>query len=89
MIVYSLDGKVGLSVTRDDQHLALPLREKGATAAVPRQGFAVLAAKFGHDDKWMDVTTALRGRTRRAGWNSRTRRRASCPTRSSGPTRRS
>ena len=59
VIVYSLDGKVGLSLTRDDQPLVLPLREKGATHAVPRTGFAVLAAKFGHDDKWVDVTDAL------------------------------
>ncbi len=63
VMLFAQDGKVGLSETRDDA--ALPLEVRGdnvSLASVPARGFAVLAAHFGFDEKWADVTAAVRVR---------------------------
>jgi DNA-binding beta-propeller fold protein YncE len=62
-IAYSDDGKVGLWVTRDDQKVELPPPAVEANRAeVPPRGFAVLAARYGSEGKWDDVTDAVRSR---------------------------
>jgi WD40 repeat protein len=63
VLLYTMDGRVGLSIVRDDQ--ALPLEASGdpsVLAAIPARGFALLAARFGVEDKWADVTAAVRSR---------------------------
>ena len=64
VLLYSMDGKVGLAEIRDDQAIPLEGRQDSSTlSAIPAQGFAVLAAHFGFDEKWQDVTDAVRSRT--------------------------
>lgn len=61
VMMYSEDGKVGLSEVRDDETLPLDLRQDPSTLApIPPRGFAVLAAHFGLEGKWEDVTEAVR-----------------------------
>ncbi|WP_406700950.1 hypothetical protein V5E97_19355 [Singulisphaera sp. Ch08] len=64
-IAYSTNGRVGLSITTEKQEASLPPKDvaEAKLAEVPPQGFAVLAASFGDDDKWVDVTEAFRQRT--------------------------
>jgi hypothetical protein len=63
VMLYAMDGKVGLAEVRDDQ--ALPLdasRDASTLASIPARGFAVLAARYGIEDKWHDVTAAVSSR---------------------------
>jgi WD40 repeat protein len=61
VMMYSEDGKVGLSEVRDDEPLPLDARQDSSTLApVPAKGFAVLSAHFGFEEKWEDVTEAVR-----------------------------
>jgi sugar lactone lactonase YvrE len=63
VLLYAMDGKVGLSESRDDEPLPLDIRQDASTlAAIPSRGFAVLAARFGIEEKWEDVTNAVRAR---------------------------
>ena len=64
VVAYSVDGKVGLSATSQDQELSLPPRDVAPAklVEVPPRGFAILAAQFGDDDKWVDVTDTFRQR---------------------------
>jgi hypothetical protein len=64
VIVYSVDGKVGLSTTGQSQQVSLPPNDLAAAklAAVPAQGFAVLAASYGVTASWIDVTETFRKR---------------------------
>ena len=62
-VVYSDNGKVGLSITKDGQKVELPPRDSEARyAEVPSVGFAVLAARYGSAGTWNDVTDAIRSR---------------------------
>jgi hypothetical protein len=61
VMLYSFDGNVGLSEVRDDAMLPLEARgDVSALAPIPARGFAVLAARFGFEEKWDDVTAAVR-----------------------------
>jgi hypothetical protein len=63
VIAYSDDGKVGLSASKESQKAVLPPSgESARLAEVPARGFAVLAARYGSEDKWADVTDAVRAR---------------------------
>jgi len=62
VIVYSLDGKVGLSVTPADQPLSLPPAEPADLVPVPEVGLVVLAARLGDADHWQDVTAEVQKR---------------------------
>jgi WD domain, G-beta repeat len=63
VLLYAFDGKVGLSEARQDEPLPMDSRQEPSTlAAIPSRGFAILAAHFGIDDKWEDVTNAVRAR---------------------------
>ncbi|MDB5352812.1 MAG: repeat, subgroup [Planctomycetota bacterium] len=63
VLLYAMDGKVGLSEARDDEPLPMDIRQEASTLApIPARGFAVLAARFGIDDKWEDVTASVRAR---------------------------
>ncbi len=63
-IVYSLDGKVGLSITAENQAVSLPPKDAvvAKLTGVPAEGFAVLAAQYGADERWLDVTDTFRKR---------------------------
>ena len=63
-IVYSVNGKVGLSTTAENQAVSLPAKEgvSAKLATVPAHGFAVLAARYGAEEKWLDVTDTFRKR---------------------------
>ncbi len=66
VMLYAMDGKVGLSDSPDGEPLPLSPRQDPKTLAeVPSQGFAVLAARFGTEDKWDDVTGLVRSRIAR------------------------
>ncbi|WP_422930025.1 hypothetical protein [Singulisphaera sp. PoT] len=62
MIAYSLNGKVGLSLSGEGAEVELPPKDvdPAKLAEVPPRGFAVLAASYGDDATWVDVTEVLR-----------------------------
>lgn len=63
VMVYAMDGKVGISDAQDDRPLPLDIRQDESTlAAIPPRGFAVLAARFGIEEKWEDATQAVRAK---------------------------
>jgi tetratricopeptide (TPR) repeat protein len=64
VIVYSVDGKIGLSTSGENQRVSLPPDALAAAklSAVPAQGFAVLAAAYGVTGSWVDVTETFRER---------------------------
>jgi hypothetical protein len=64
VIVYSVDGKIGLSTTGENQPVSLPPDALAAAklSAVPAQGFALLAAAYGVTGSWVDVTETFRQR---------------------------
>ena len=63
MVLFSVDGKVGLAEVRDDVALSLDApRDTSTLAPDPGRGFALLAAHFGFDEKWQDVTAAVRSK---------------------------
>ena len=64
VIVYSVDGKIGLSTTGENQQVSLPPDPPGAAklSPVPARGFAVLAAAYGVTGSWVDVTETFRER---------------------------
>ena len=64
VIVYSVDGKIGLSTTGENQQVSLPPDPLVAAklSAVPAPGFAVLAAAYGVTGSWIDVTETVRKR---------------------------
>lgn len=59
-VAYSVDGKIGVAISHGDQQMSLP-PESGSskTVAISGSGFEVLAAHFGSDDRWADVTEAV------------------------------
>ena len=63
VILFTDDGMVGLSTTKDGQKAMLPPpREDGRVAEVPADGFSVLVARYGSEDHWGDVTDLVRAR---------------------------
>lgn len=57
VLLYAQDSRVGLRQALDDKPLSLGGRSSEEKLAdVPKQGFAVLAARFGFDERWQDVT---------------------------------
>lgn len=64
-IVYMINGKVGLSITRADVVASISLQDEAKTVPVPKKGLAILAAHYGITDKWEDVTAALRRKVSR------------------------
>lgn len=63
VMAYSNAGRIGLAQARDDAALSLePGQDSSSLAEVPSQGFAVLTASFGFEEKWQDVTGAVRSR---------------------------
>ena len=64
VVAYSADGRVGLEIARDDGPITLPPSDDGAKtrSEVPAKGLAILSARYGVDDRVIDVTDALRGR---------------------------
>jgi hypothetical protein len=64
VIAYSVDGKIGLSTTGENQQVALPTDPQVAAklSPVPARGFAVLAAAYGVTGSWVDVTETIRER---------------------------
>jgi tetratricopeptide (TPR) repeat protein len=64
VIVYSVDGKIGLSTTAEYQAVSLPPKDI-ATAKlleVPADGFSLLVARYGAMETWADVTDTFRRR---------------------------
>ena len=58
----SADGLVGDTSVSDDPRVDVPATPSGGIAgeAIPAQGFAVLAARFGREAYWVDVTDRVR-----------------------------
>ena len=57
VMLFTINGRVGLAQAREDK--PLPLGEKAEfenLSAIPDEDFAVVAALFGREDKWQDVT---------------------------------
>jgi WD40 repeat protein len=63
VVLFSVDGNAGLAEVRDDVAVSLDApRDTSTLAPVPSHGFALLAARFGFDEKWQDVTAAVRSK---------------------------
>jgi WD40 repeat protein len=63
VVLFSTDGKLGLAEVCDDVALLFDgPRDTSTLAPVPARGFAVLAARFGFERKWQDVTDAVRSK---------------------------
>ena len=64
VIAYAMDGKVGLSVTRDGEPVSLPPThpDSAGLVAVPNAPLAVLAGRLGDGGEWKDVTEPLQKR---------------------------
>lgn len=57
VVLFAVEEKVGLAVARDDEPLSLaPPADASTLAAIPARGFALLAARFGYEGRWADVT---------------------------------
>jgi hypothetical protein len=65
-VVYTVDGKVGLSTFPENQDVSLPPNDVASTklSEVPVEQFSVLTARYGADDNWLDVTETLRERAK-------------------------
>jgi tetratricopeptide (TPR) repeat protein len=63
VIAYSVDGKVGLALMPESREFILPPMEPARMSVVLAQGFAVLEARYGDGDKWVDVSDEFRKRT--------------------------
>jgi WD40 repeat protein len=65
VMAYAVDGKVGLAHADEFEPLTLDARQDPSSLAeVPSRGFAVLAARYGVEDHWEDVTDAVRSRVK-------------------------